>query len=332
MYRRESGQSLKIQTFLKCDRTRSSWYDQFVLKLSIRNPLEQIGYQIVHAIAGRMRIKAVWLETDPEAAGKLQRLIESLSFTTSVRLNPLAQSIVLTYKASAVSIEEAQAQLISLIEQVNPIPPPVEPTVAETAPSEVPSTASPINSEPPTTSKPAATSEPTATVAIPSPWDDASEPADDRLDLRLHSTASLAKRLNTTSQAITQRRTKPNFDSWTQVQDPDGIAWDYDEASQSFRPVAHLEPETPQTNETPDKRTEVDEEIIEETQGKSDEESEVGAEVEVEVEVEIEIEVEEPSAQVEQSKEVVAPSPRKPRKSIKSSDTGQPTKKSRTQS
>ncbi|MGV0027508.1 HMA2 domain-containing protein [Phormidesmis priestleyi] len=281
--------------------------------------MEQIGYQIVHAIAGRMRIKAVWLETDPEAAGKLQRLIESLSFMTSVRLNPLAQSIVLTYKASAISLEEAQAQLISIIEQVNPVPPPVEPPITETAPPEAPpTTKSTATSEsptsPPTTKSAAtsesATSESTATPVIPSPWDDSSELMDDRADMQLHSTASLAKRLNTTSQAITQRRTQPNFDGWTQVQDPDGIAWNYDEASQSFRPVAPLEQETPQTKAG----EEIIEEILSETAGA------------------IEAEIEEPSAQVEQSQEVVTPSPRKQRKLTKSSEKGQSPKKPRTQS
>jgi Heavy metal associated domain 2 len=268
--------------------------------------LEQIGYQIVHAIAGRMRIKARWLETDPEAAGKLQRLIESLSFITSVRLNPLAQSIVLTYKASAISLEAAQAQLISVIEQVNPMPPPieVEPPISETTP---------------TTSEPT-TSEPAATAVIPSPWDEpVLESADDRAGMRLHSTASLAKRLNTTSQAITQRRTKPNFDSWTQVQDPDGIAWDYDETSQSFCSVTSSDQGTePQTNKT-DHLTEASGEIVGETL------SETAGEI-----VEDLGAIKEPSANIEPSEEAALSSPRKQRKSTKQSEKGQSTRKPRT--
>ncbi|KAM3091199.1 HMA2 domain-containing protein [Phormidesmis sp. 146-35] len=329
--------------------------------------MEQIGYQIVHAIAGRMRIKAFWLETDPEAAGKLHRQIESLSFITSVRLNPLAQSIVLTYKAKAISLEEAQAQLIDLIEQVNPVPLPVEvePPITETTPLEAPPT--PFSPAAPSSPK---TSESVANTAIPSPWD---EPDLETADMQLHSTASLAKRLNTTSQAITQRRTKPNFDGWTQVQDPDGVAWNYDEASQSFSPASSSV--MPLTQETapqpkadhPTEGIENDLEPINEILGadlskEGVDEVQPPAETHVEIEetvgsvvgevlqneagrsqgtvIEAEVEPamslshphESAPSQVEPSDKTVPPTPPKRRKSTKSSAKAQSPKKPRTQS
>ncbi len=202
--------------------------------------MEEIGYQIVHAIAGRMRIRAAWLETNPVAAGQLQRLMESLTYVTSVRINPLAQSIVVTYQVQTIATPDAEAQLIAAIQAVNPFPPPP-------VPDNPPDPAhSPVTPSPPVTvSQPHQTGSglatpPAAIPDLPSPWD---EPAP---TVPLHSTASLAKRLNTTSQAITQRKAQLNFATWTQGQDPDGMAWCYEAESQSFRPVeAALEASEP---------------------------------------------------------------------------------------
>lgn len=178
--------------------------------------MAEIGYQIVQAIAGRMRIRAAWLETDQTAAGQLQRLMESLSYVTSVRINPLAQSIVIIYEAQAISRSEAEAQLITAIEAVHPAP------SVPVNPSEHPAVtvSSPVVVNQPERGGPGSA---TATIAdIPSPWD---EPAP---TVAVHSP---------TSQAITPRNAKANFVASTPGQDPENIASHYEAGSQSIGPT-----------------------------------------------------------------------------------------------
>ncbi len=279
--------------------------------------MKENEYQVVQAIAGRTRIRIPWLKTNEEATGKLQRLIESLSYVTSVRVNPLAQSIIVLYRASAVSPEELEAQVADAIHQANPASTlPVSPAPAPTTSSPLPVAPPPVGvpaaSPSPVEVEPAAKSFPTQPavsspeVVIPSPWDEPSEaelaaeihtdsqrsvpegasedsslePAvetqaesqlaaedsvhpepevvrteptiaklsvieSEKATPQTHSTTSLAKRLNTTSQAITHRRNRADFPTWTQSQDPERIAWKYDAASQSFAPADA--PEVPDT-------------------------------------------------------------------------------------
>lgn len=228
--------------------------------------MEQTGYQIVHAIVGRIRIRISWLETDSEAASKLQRLVESLSFVTSARINPLASSIVISYKPRNMPIDEAQERFVDAIQEIKltPLivpPPPPEP---------------PRETAPPTPDA----SDASVWVDIPSPWDDpiektspidhppeqngggksipiedppaaelvevhadpdepdVSNPPQQSIDLSPHTTALLAQRLGVTSQAITRRRSKPDFATWSQAQDPEHFAWHYDADSRSFHAIA----------------------------------------------------------------------------------------------
>lgn len=206
-------------------------------------PLEQIGYQIVHSIAGRIRIRVSWLETDVESASKYQRLLEALSYVDTVRANPLARSIVIGYHPKQLNIAEAEELFIGLMQQVK-LTPPVQTTTIET-----PLETEPADAEPePASENPQSDPAPTSVVSeIPSPWDEPTaieipnpvEPANPPPDP--HSTASLAERLKVTSQAITRRRTKSDFQAWTQAQDPERIAWCYDEPSRSFHPITSVE-------------------------------------------------------------------------------------------
>ncbi len=249
--------------------------------------MEQTGYQIVHAINGRIRIRISWLGADSESASKLQRLVESLSFVTSVRINPLANSIVVSYRPRNITIDEAQDRFVDAIQQVKPTPLMVPPPPPE-----------PPSPEPPTApSTPNAASNASVWVDIPSPWDDPiasstpsnaqlsnliggsiaivgdspkpSEPdlieesiaigdppnpsqldetrtdpnepdasgGSEQLILSPHTTALLAQRLGVTSQAITRRRSSPDFATWSQAQDPQEIAWHYDAESRSFHTI-----------------------------------------------------------------------------------------------
>lgn len=58
-----------------------------------------MNYQIVHSIAGRLRIRVPRLLSDRDFASRLQGLIESLEGVTEVRINSAACSIVISYEA-----------------------------------------------------------------------------------------------------------------------------------------------------------------------------------------------------------------------------------------
>ena len=135
-----------------------------------------------------MRVRAAWLETDQAASGKLQRLIEALNYVSSVRINPLAQSMIIIYRSGMISTQDAEAQFISAIHEVKPPaaeePPPeakqseeAKPA-EETKPAEAAKPAEAIKlpeilhptTQPTTPAQPPPKS--TATSAIPSPWDE----------------------------------------------------------------------------------------------------------------------------------------------------------------
>ncbi|MGL5034339.1 MAG: hypothetical protein ACRC6M_11130 [Microcystaceae cyanobacterium] len=49
--------------------------------------------------------------------------------------------------------------------------------------------------------------------------------------------SDLAKRLDTTSSTIARRKNEAEFTEWAQSKDPDGLAWNYDDASKLFTTV-----------------------------------------------------------------------------------------------
>lgn len=59
-----------------------------------------------------------------------------------------------------------------------------------------------------------------------------------------HSTSALAKRLGVSSQALTWRRSQPDFAQWSQAKDLENIAWRFDPTSKSFYPVSCTEQPT----------------------------------------------------------------------------------------
>jgi len=81
--------------------------------------LEAITYQVVHAIAGRIRIRIPLLEMDSEFAAKLQSILATLQFVTSVRINTFAQSLILNYNAQVISDSDFQIGFAKAIEQLN---------------------------------------------------------------------------------------------------------------------------------------------------------------------------------------------------------------------
>ncbi|MBD0389861.1 MAG: hypothetical protein ICV54_25995, partial [Nostoc sp. C3-bin3] len=110
-----------------------------------------MDYQIVHAVEGRIRIRIPLLAEEAEYASKLQKRVESLNYVTNVRINPPAESMVVTYKYKFVSCTVMQTHLQEAIAQVaspqSPSTPPAsEPKIAQVASPQSPST--PPASEP----------------------------------------------------------------------------------------------------------------------------------------------------------------------------------------
>ena len=229
-------------------------------------PVAQEGYQIVHSIAGRIRIRISWLETDSQAASNYQRLVEALNGVKAVRINALAHSIVVEYNPRTISASQAGELMVSTMQQVKLTPPLDAPSVEnvdrDPNVSEPQSAASESTPEPPHPAQ-----QPINPAEIPSPWDEdpsqstqftqptrptqptqeilMKEPFTDHTSTiastpafleQICSTSSLADRLKVTSQAITRRRAKSDFGQWTRAQDPEGIAWNYDEHERVFRP------------------------------------------------------------------------------------------------
>ncbi len=71
-------------------------------------PLKDLQYEIVHQIPGRFRVRVPRLSQDQAYACRLNWFIETLHFVTSVRMNPLVDSIVIYYETHAAPEEEVQ--------------------------------------------------------------------------------------------------------------------------------------------------------------------------------------------------------------------------------
>jgi hypothetical protein len=48
---------------------------------------------------------------------------------------------------------------------------------------------------------------------------------------------ALAKRFNSSSSTLSNKRSKPNFSEWSMGLDPDGVAWEYRSITRKFHPV-----------------------------------------------------------------------------------------------
>jgi Heavy metal associated domain 2 len=78
-----------------------------------------MDYQIIHNVPGRIRILIPQLATDPDYVQRLQGLVESIEFVTEARINPWAQSLVVSYKIRIISSEAIQKHLFNAIEQAD---------------------------------------------------------------------------------------------------------------------------------------------------------------------------------------------------------------------
>ncbi|MBE9035156.1 HMA2 domain-containing protein [aff. Roholtiella sp. LEGE 12411] len=237
-----------------------------------------MDYQIVHAVEGRIRIRIPLLGKEVEYASKLQKQVESLNFVTNVRINPLAESIIVTYKYKYVSCIVMQTYLQEAIAQVaspqSPPPPPTpEPVVVVENKSPGISTGVVQESfaysveqvnpdqdpweeettpaiEPPSDEVQADLSTPEiSTIEDDQAKDELVDTVTEQAnsDVTPLQTSALAKRLGLHPKALSRYKSKPDFSEWSQKKDPNSIAWTYDNVSKIFCPT-ELTVNTDQSN------------------------------------------------------------------------------------
>jgi P-type Cu2+ transporter len=92
------------------------------LTSSIQNPhskiqnQEEVAYQVVHEIPGRIRFRVPRLASDPEYAQRLTVLAQADTKLTDVRVNATAASIAISYEIGLLSDDKMRLHLIDLIQ------------------------------------------------------------------------------------------------------------------------------------------------------------------------------------------------------------------------
>lgn len=77
---------------------------------------EEISYSLAHAIPGRIRFRIPRLVKDSEYANKLKQVIESDPRIMTVRVNPTAASVVVSYQLGVISDNQMRSHLVNLIQ------------------------------------------------------------------------------------------------------------------------------------------------------------------------------------------------------------------------
>ncbi len=85
----------------------------------VENQFKQIDYQVVHTTIGRFRLCIPRVASDSEYSSKLTWLVESLDFVISVRINPVAKSVIIKYDASVAASAEVKQHLVTAIQQAS---------------------------------------------------------------------------------------------------------------------------------------------------------------------------------------------------------------------
>ena len=76
------------------------------------------GYEIVHAVPGRVRLKMPQLAIDADFARRLQKALNGDEYVNRVRINPAAASIAINYNNQGLSDWELGLRLMNIINTV----------------------------------------------------------------------------------------------------------------------------------------------------------------------------------------------------------------------
>ncbi|WP_186005376.1 HMA2 domain-containing protein [Pleurocapsa sp. PCC 7327] len=75
---------------------------------------------MINAFAGRLRLRIPRLKNDPTYASEIENKVKELNFITSVRVNPVASSLVITYAKRRIAASEAESRLLAAIACLDP--------------------------------------------------------------------------------------------------------------------------------------------------------------------------------------------------------------------
>lgn len=195
-------------------------------------------FQCVLSIPGQIRFRIPRLSSEPDFGAQLQQLVHALPAVTRVVINPPAKSIRIFYQSQVVSADSMTAALLTCIEQA----------AGESTPTSTPDNPTPQIKAQPASHNPL--SDPIMAAELPNWLEQKESPSQvsDHLDLAeivnsngipaTLSQGQLAKRLGVTSQALSYRRSKPDFIHWSRRKDPDSQSWKYHPQSRLFYPTA----------------------------------------------------------------------------------------------
>lgn len=85
--------------------------------LTTDRAFNNLQYEIVHWIPGRLRVRVPQLSQDPAYACRLNWFIETLQFVISVRMNPLVAAIVISYDPQTAAQEEVQQAFVTALQR-----------------------------------------------------------------------------------------------------------------------------------------------------------------------------------------------------------------------
>jgi hypothetical protein len=208
--------------------------------------------RVIHAISGRLRLRLPRLRNDPTYASQIEDRVKELDFITSVRVNPLANSLIITYPEKTIAESEVESKLSAAIARLdatnapskfsaNERPPensdsqsedmakkrfesPAEPDLPKIAPLlEEKKNSLPLEPTPLLEKKSGSISS-----TVSSEESDSVKPTVSSAFKKLKlSQRELARRLGVSSRAIAIWCSKPNFTQWSMTKDPERIGWIY---------------------------------------------------------------------------------------------------------
>ncbi len=206
-------------------------------ELNMESQTNKINYQVVYTNIGRIRIKIPRLRFDSQYATKLKQLVESLQFVTSVRINPIATSIIVEYNAPVATESAVQEHLLFCIQQAAPTQKHPEPATTKVETSKLGNNSVTLGEA--SHLQNAAENEKgiegnEVTESIISPLPVVTVETETSLKADRLKQSELAKRLSINTQTLTHYRSQPEFAEWSRSKDPQGIAWFFDQVSKSF--------------------------------------------------------------------------------------------------
>ncbi|BAU13742.1 heavy metal translocating P-type ATPase [Leptolyngbya sp. NIES-3755] len=98
-------------------------------RASVSPQLQSLDYQVIHAIPGRVRLRVPRLSQDPLYANKLNWFVESISVVISVRINAIADSVIVYYEQQTATLATIQESLITAVQRalIEDLPPEATP-------------------------------------------------------------------------------------------------------------------------------------------------------------------------------------------------------------